>query len=176
MRIYFVRHGQSNYNLRDLCNSNPKIDVHLTKLGIEQAENVGKTLKNKNIDIVFVSELLRTKQTAETINKHHNAEIKIDKRLNDRKTGFEGKSYFDYRKAIEKDPFHKKPKGGESFQEEKNRVFSFLDHLIKRNYKTVLVVSHEEIMKIVKGYFEKLTDEEMWDVRVPNGYIMEFEI
>lgn len=176
MKIYFLRHGQTNYNVKDLCNSDPKIDVHLTKLGKKQAENVREMLKNKEIDIILVSELPRTMQTAEIINKYHNVEIRADKRINDRKTGFEGKSYFDYRKAIEKNPFYIRPKGGESFQEEKRRVFSFLDDLIKMDYRSVLVVSHEEIMKIIKGYFEKLSDEEMWDVRVGNGEIIEFEV
>src|SRR3989338_5397728 len=169
MKIYFARHGQSNYNVIDLCNNNPKINVYLTELGKKQAKNVGEMLKNKKIEIILISELPRTRQTAEIINEYHKVEVRIDKRINDRKTGFEGKSYYDYIKVIEKDKFHIKPKGGESFQEEKKRVFSFLDDLIKMNHKTILVVSHEEIMKIVKGYFENLSDEEMWNVGVENG-------
>lgn len=66
--------------------------------------------------------------------------------------------------------------GGESFQEEKKRVFSFLRDFRKLKYKCILVVAHEETLKIAYGYFNKLNDEEMWEIRVPNGYIIEFEI
>lgn len=176
MRIIFVRHGQSNYNIKHICNSDPSKKVYLTELGKRQIEDVGEKLKKEKIEIIFVSELPRTKESADIINKNRNAPIKIDKRINDRKTGFEGKSYFDYIKFIEKDRFNIKHEGGESFQNEKKRVFSFLEDVVKTSYKTILVVSHEEIMKIVKGYFEKLSDEEMWDIKVPNGYLIVFDV
>ena len=175
MKLYFLRHGQSNYNVKDLCNSNPKKPVHLTELGKKQIEKAGEILKNEKLDIIFVSQFPRTKESAKIINKERKIKIKIDKRINDRKTGFEGKSYYDYVKAIEKDKFFIKLKGGESFQEEKKRVFSFLKDLIKRHYNTVLVVTHEEIIKIVQGYFNNLSDEQMWKIKVDNGQLMKFE-
>lgn len=59
MKIYFIRHGQTNYNVKTLCNSDPKKRVYLTKLGKRQIEDVARKLKNKNIKIIFVSELPR---------------------------------------------------------------------------------------------------------------------
>ena len=175
MRLYFLRHGQSNYNVKDLCNSDPTKKVYLTELGIKQIEKASEVLKNEKLDVIFISQFPRTKQSADIINKFHNVKIKKDKRINDRKTGFEGKSYYDYIKAIEKDKFFIKPKGGESFQDEKKRVFSFLKDLIKISYNTVLIVTHEEIIKIVSGYFNKLSDEQMWRIKVDNGRIVRFE-
>lgn len=176
MKIYFVRHGQTNYNLKHLCNQKPTKKVYLTELGKKQAQEVGEKLKSMKIDLIFVSELWRTQQTAEIINEFHDVEIKIDPRINDRKTGFEGRSVEEFYSAIEKDKFYIKPKGGESFQDEKERVFSFLKELMKLKYHCVLVVTHEEIMKIADGYFNKLSDEEMWKNRVENGEMMEFVI
>ncbi len=176
MKVYFVRHGQSNYNIKNICNSDPKKRVYLTGLGKRQIQDVRKRLRKEKIEVMFVSEFPRTRESANIVNKNRNVPIIIDKRINDRKTGFEGKSYFDFIKFIEKDPFRIKPKGGESFQEEKKRVFSFLGDLIKINYSVILVVAHEEIIKIVKGYFDRLSEEEMWGVRVENGQVMEFDI
>ncbi len=173
MRIYFVRHGQTNYNLKNLCNDDISKDVYLTELGKKQAQDVGKKLKNEKIEVIFVSELKRTRQTAEIINKYHNALIKVDSRINDRKTGFEGKSYFDFLKAIESDLFNMKINNGESFQDEKKRVHSFLDDLVKLNCNYILIVAHEEILKIVNGYFNKLSDDGMWARSFKNGEILE---
>ena len=175
MKLYFLRHGQSTYNVKDLCNGNPRKPVFLTELGKTQIEKAREKLENEKLEVIFVSQFPRTKESAKIINKEHNIKIKIDKRINDRKTGFEGKSYYDYIKAIEKDKFFIKLKGGESFQEEKKRVFSFLKDLIKKHYNTVLVVTHEEIIKIVNGYFNKLSDEQMFRIKVDNGRIMKFE-
>lgn len=176
MKIHFIRHGETNYNVHHICNSDPRKKVYLTELGKRQIEDIREKLKKEKIEIIFVSELPRTKESARIINRDHNVEIKADKRINDRKTGFEGKSYFDYIEFIEKDKFNIKPKEGESFQDEKKRVFSFLNDLKKIKYEIVLVVSHEEIIKIAIGYFEKLSDEEMWNVKVPNGYSIGFDV
>ncbi len=176
MRLYFVRHGQSSYNVKKRFNSDPKKKVLLTKLGVKQINKVKSNLKNKKIEVIFVSEFPRTIQTAKIINESHAVPIKIDKRINERRTGFEGKTFHEYIKFIDKNKFHIKPKGGESFQEEKKRVFSFLKDLIKMPCKEVLIVSHEEIMKVIKGYFNKLTDEEMWALSIPNAHLMKFNV
>ncbi len=38
MKTYFMRHGQTNYNVLGLCNDDPARPVHLTDLGIEQVQ------------------------------------------------------------------------------------------------------------------------------------------
>ena len=176
MELYFLRHGQTNYNVKDLCNSNPFVDVHLTSLGKKQARDTAEKLKEKKFDIIFVSELPRTLETAEIINKFHDVEIKTDKRINDRKSGFEGKKNSDFLKAIRNNILNGKINEGESFLDEKKRVFSFLDDLVKMNYKIVLVVAHEDTLKIAKGYFENLSDEEIWGLDFGNCEIVDFEV
>lgn len=177
MKAFFVRHGQSNYNLKDLCNDDPKKDVHLTPLGIKQSEEIAERLRDKGFEVIFVSEFSRTRQTAEIINKYHNAPIRVDTRTNERISGFEGKPTSEFEKHISKDRFHIKPKNGESFQEEKKRVFSFLEGLKEMKYDSVLVVTHGDNLVIVSGYFNKLSDEEMWSRPYPeNGCVLEFNI
>ena len=38
MKVYALRHGQSQYNLLGLCNDDPKTDVHLNDTGKLQAQ------------------------------------------------------------------------------------------------------------------------------------------
>ena len=68
MKLYLARHAETNYNIAKLANADPNIDVHLTEHGIEQAENLAELLKDVDYDIVYISELPRTRQTAEIIN------------------------------------------------------------------------------------------------------------
>lgn len=176
MKVYFVRHGKTNYNVLDLYDDDPTKDVHLTELGKEQAKIVSERLKDKKFDVIFISELPRTGQTAEIINKHHHTPIKIDKRLDDRHTGFEGRPVSEFKKLMGKDPVHLKLKSGESFEDEERRVFSFLDDLKNSNYNTVLVVAHEDTLKIIEGYFKHLTDKEIYKEEIGNCQILKFNI
>ncbi len=176
MKAYFMRHGQTNYNVKDICSYKITKKVHLTKLGKEQVEKIAEKLKKEDLVVIFVSQLWRTRESAEIINKYHNVKIIEDKRINDRKTGFDERPHSEYLKAIEKDKFNIKLKGGESFQEEKARVFSFLYDLKKMKYERVLVVTHEEPIKIINGYFNNLSDGKMLELKVPNAYLIEFEI
>jgi len=173
MRVYFIRHGQTNYNKLDLCNDNPIKDVHLTELGKKQANKVAEKLKNVKFDLVFISDLPRTTETAKIIIRDTKTAFKFDKRISDRKTGFDSKPVSAFYKALEPDIFNLKLNNGESFQEEKERVFYFLEDLKKLKYNTVLVSTHSEILKIINGYYKKYSDQEMWDTNIDNCQVLE---
>ncbi|MFC1627051.1 histidine phosphatase family protein [Patescibacteria group bacterium] len=176
MKAYFVRHGQTNYNVKKLCNDDPTKDVHLTKLGKQQAKTVADKLKNIKLDLVYVSELPRTRETADIITKDQPMDFIVEPRISDRKTGFDSQPESKFFDSIKPDPFNIKLNDGESFQEEKKRVFSFLEELKGLNAKSILVVSHSEILKIVYGYFHNLSDEEMWEKHIDNAQVLEFDI
>jgi len=176
MIFFFVRHGETNYNVDGLANDNPAKNVYLTPRGIEQAKVVADKLKYKKFEIIFVSELNRTMETAAIINQCHNAPIRVDQRINDRKTGFDGKPVKEFYKAMEKDIFNTKINDGESFQEEKERLHSFINDLKKLSHDSVLIVTHGEPLKIIHGYFENLTDSQMYEKRFDNAEIFETNI
>jgi len=60
MKLYLIRHGQSEANLKDMM-STPQ--VPLTQQGIEDARRVGEMLRKLSFDRVFVSPYLRAIQT-----------------------------------------------------------------------------------------------------------------
>lgn len=62
MKLYLVRHGQSEGNVRDLWYG--RNDLPLTDLGRQQAFQVGKKLKNIPLAAAYISPLQRAAETA----------------------------------------------------------------------------------------------------------------
>lgn len=151
MKLYVARHGQTNYNDQGLCNSDPRTDVHLTEMGTKQAENLANNLKDININQIFVSELKRTKQTADIVNQFHNAPIKVDARLNDNRSGYEDKHFSEYYAALDKadNRWTVRFNDGESLEDVKERVRNFLDELKGKDYNSVLIVTSMVIVQAI---------------------------
>ena len=175
-----MRHGESEYNVKHKINSNKNIPVHITKKGIKQAELVAKKLKKIKFDVIYSSEFLRCKETAEIINKYHNLNIKYDKKVNEWRTGCEGKSSKIFEAFIINNGFNSKMPKGESFINVKNRSLKFLFSLknfkTKNKYKNILVVTHEEIVKLIYSYKYNLTDKETFFKAIPNTGIVRIKI
>lgn len=161
MNLYLMRHGQTNYNVLGLCNDDPGGAVYLTRTGIEQAEDVAKSLAFDPLDVIFVSQLPRTRQTARFINNYHKVHIIEREELNGIRTGFDGVSVEDYIAFIKNDRFNIIPPGGESLNQFRERVNTFIDSLLQEDYKNVLIVTHEETMRVIVARFKGLTDQEM---------------
>ena len=174
MNIYLVRHGQTNYNVLELCNDNPERDVYLTQKGISQAGQLAKQLAVESIDLIFISQLPRTRQTARLINAYHNVRIIECEELNDIRTGFDSKPVADYFAAVQRDPMNIAPRGGESLSQFKHRVNAFIDVLLIENYGNVLIVAHEETMRIFAARFNRLSDEETNSLSFDNCELLKF--
>lgn len=90
MKMVCLRHGESEYNLRGLCNADPAVPVSLTPKGRLQAAAAAQRLRDVPIRRVYVSRLKRAHETAAIVNASHCADIYVDGRLDDRNTGYEG--------------------------------------------------------------------------------------
>jgi len=176
MNIHIIRHGQTNYNVLGLCNDNPAKDVYLTLKGIAQAEQAAQNLKETPLDLIFVSQLPRTRQTARLINANHGVRIIECEELNDIRTGFDGKPVDEYFAAVGSDRFNKIPKGGESLSQFKHRINAFIDVLLMEDYGNILVVAHEETMRVFAARFNHLSDQEMDSLSFGNCEILSFRI
>lgn len=175
MKVYLARHGESTANQQKILNSDPKILVHLTDLGRQQAENLAEQLKNIPFDAIYVSELIRTKETAEIVNKYHKLELQIDPRLNDNRSGFSGKPRKEFEVAFDKatDKPNAKFNDGESLEEVKQRTASFMDYLKKQKYENVLVVTSDIIIMYFHAILHYLSHEQTWGLIVGNGNYIE---
>jgi len=178
MKVTFMRHGESAYNLKGLCNSDPSKPVGLTSKGRAQAEKAAQRWRNTPIRRVFVSRLQRAQETAAIVCGSHCPPICVDGRLDDRRTGFEDKPVEEYLRAMgaAQDPFAWKAPGGESYREMVERVNSFLDDLTALDELHALVVTHHEVLQAVAGRFQGLDLHGMWHVWVDPGGSLEFEL
>lgn len=153
--FYIVRHGQTEWNLNGLIQGHA--DSPLTLLGEEQARNVAKELQHVKFDIIFSSDLLRAKRTAEIINLERKLAVQTSKQLREKMYGkYEGKPYkamkvFDrlYDALTEEERFKYKAGGVESDEETVTRLFRFIREMaiIYKN-KIILVATHAEIMRL----------------------------
>lgn len=178
MKLYLARHTLTNYNEKDICNGDPTVDVHLTPTGIAQAEGLAQNLKEIYFDHIVVSEFKRTQQTAEIINELHGLKIKVDPRLNDIRSEFEGKPYTDYAKALNAadNKWTVRFNGGESIEDMKKRAVDFIEELRTKDYKTVLVVTSEWVVRAILAHIQNLSNEEAWGIAMAQGKYIEVEL
>lgn len=174
MRLLFMRHGQTNYNLLGLCNDNPTRDVHLTQTGIEQARIAGQRLSQEPLDMIVTSELPRTRQTGEIINESHKLKLQQHPALNDIRSGFDGEPVSEYFAAIAADPLHIAVRGGESLLRHKQRVLTYLDWLSCQSASTVLSIAHEETLRVFHAWFNRLPDEQLRNLHFANCEVVEY--
>lgn len=164
-----MRHGRTNYNDLSLCNEDPAQDVHLSEIGIAQAEAAAGKLRDIEIERIIISPLPRTRQTAEIINSCHNAPIDVHPDIIDIRSGFDGRPVADYFDATAHDPLNARVNGGESLLDHKARVLRFIDWLLTQNEQTILVVAHEETLRIFISYFAGgITDEQLRNLHIAN--------
>jgi probable phosphoglycerate mutase len=169
MNLYVMRHGFTNYNELALCNDDPATDVHLTRIGIRQAQQAAEALRGEPIDRIIVSPLPRTRQTAEIINRYHHAPIDVHADIIDIRSGFDGRPVDEYFAATRHDPLHARVNGGESQLDHKQRVLGFIDWLRTQPQDNILVVAHEETLRVFIACFEgNIADEQLRDITIGN--------
>lgn len=175
MRIFLVRHGETDWNLKKLMQG--RTDIPLNETGKMQALEVKEKLKNEKIDICFSSPLSRTLTTAKIIT---NLDIIIDERLIERNAGtLEGKdskiykqiNYYDFKS-------NSNQYGVENVKDLFARASKFLED-IKEKYldKTVLIVSHGATIRalhyVITGYDENTN---FLELKIPNCCVFEYYI
>lgn len=178
MKLYLVRHAETNYNVQRLANADPAVDVHLTEKGIEQARQVAEALQHADYEVVYISQLRRTRQTAEIINAPHQKDLVVDERLNDNKTGFESKPLAEWEEALNEsgDRLNASFNDGESLNEAARRAQEFIEDLKTKPHAAVLVVTHGFITKAIYGYVEDKSPEEAYQYKLTQGTYAVFEI
>jgi len=138
--ITFFAHATTYDN--ESSTSTGQADTKISPLGKEQIENLKKLTKNKIFDIVYCSDSSRSIETAKGAFGDR-FEIRIDPRLRELDIGeFTGKSD-EFVDSKIKDYIYTPFPDGESIQDVKARMASFLDDLRKESNKSrFAVVAH----------------------------------
>lgn len=177
MKLYVVRHGQTDQNVLGLVQGDTESD--LTEKGIEDAKALRELVETLNIDVVVSSPLRRAVDTAKLItnNKH---EILIDDRLIERDFGLsEGKpvdeeltiKYWDFKLNTDINQVEK-------VRDLMFRITEFIEDMRNRyEDKNVLVVAHSAILRAIHYSINGIPEDgDMLKIEIPNLRIIEYEI
>lgn len=151
--VFLIRHGESVFGEERLCGWS---NVHLSNKGREQATNLAERLKYIKFSRIISSDMIRTIETAEIINRFHRLKIEIEPGIRELNYGlWEGKS----RKEIEKE-FPKEynawrldnsiaPPEGESAIEVYERSKKAIEKIIEETcYGNILIVAHKSVNRL----------------------------
>lgn len=191
MKIYLVRHGesQSNYDKKEgknyFCG---QLDVPLTEKGTRAAQSLQSYFNKKDIDHVYLSDLLRTRQTYNAI--FDNAiPASVTASLRERSLGeFEGEMvdkieqkpeyerYFndeDY--LLFRHSFSQKAPGGESYADVLQRVTQFFEHEVDNSLETIVIVAHQVVLRCCFVYLRYDTQATVIERKIENCVPYELE-
>jgi len=183
-QYFILRHGQTIYQTKKKKITYPWPDnppVKLTKKGIRDIQKGAEKLKNKGINLIFSSDIFRTKQTAGIVAKTLGSKVYFDKRLRDLNLGvFHGgkKEKFYRLFPNPQKVFFSGPKKGESWNDVKKRTLNFLKETDKKyKNKKILIISHGDPLWLLEGLIKGLTNQEMLEEKfVKRNYIKTAEL
>lgn len=156
MKLYIVRHCQTEANVNHLFNGRNERD--LTEFGVEQANSLADRMKTISIDLIFSSPLKRAIHTASILNIN-NVEIITDDRLLERDYGIFTLKSVDLikdRRSKLYDLENNEIKEIESYKSIYDRVVNFIEE-IKEKYadKNILIVTHGDVVVAIQEYINK---------------------
>ncbi|HHU60979.1 MAG: histidine phosphatase family protein [Bacillota bacterium] len=180
--VILVRHGETVWNLEQRYQG--QLDSPLSKQGIIQTEQVAKALSKRVIDVIYCSDLLRARKTAEKIGEYHNLVPYSDSRLREIKFGvWEGltraevmEKYNDIYKARFEDGLNIRVPGGELPGELLERFAGFLEEKIsKHQNQTIVIVSHGAALRVIIASLLHIPLEKSYCLRQNNTGISELK-
>ncbi len=175
--LYFIRHGQTEWNA--IARMQGQWNSDLNETGREQADVNGQFLSEQNIEAMFVSPLDRTRQTAAIINEYLNLPATFDDRIMEWDCGdWSGHLYKDVKnkwpddwQALEADRFNFRGPGCENYPDMIARSKPFLDELVERPEERIAIVSHGMIGRVMVAQLLDFNDNETLGFHQTNDVI-----
>jgi isoleucyl-tRNA synthetase len=146
---HVMRHGEAEDNVKNILNSDVKVENHLTQHGKDRATESAEKLKKSGIDLIIASPFIRTQETAKIVKDVlglKDEQLITDNRIREIDFGsWDGMSLEQLLKVfpLDKSRFEIRPEGGENHADVKTRVGDFLyDMESKYEGKNILIVTH----------------------------------
>ena len=162
--IITIQHTQSVHHTNGMVGSWTNWD--LTELGRQQADNIGYNLKTELVGkdcIIYSSDLLRAKQTAEIIAKYFSITPIFTAELRERNLGkCCGKSVQWLRDNIETQEETIDDRlfsDAESRRDVWNRLKPFFDNILADKSENIIIISHGDLLSIFNVMFLGLNPE-----------------
>ena len=181
--LVLVRHGQSEWNLKNLFTG--WRDVDLSEQGIAEAHAAGKRLKAEGLKfgVCFTSALIRAQRTLDLmLDELGQAGLPItrDQALNERDYGdLSGLNKDDARAKWGEEQVHiwrrsyaTAPPGGESLRDTGARVWPYYLHIIQPHVMRgdgVLISAHGNSLRALIMALDGLTPDEVVKLELPTG-------
>ena len=176
-KYILLRHSKNIHQtkLKDIIyyfpDDNPP--CQLIEEGVEEAKRAGEKIKEKNIDYIYCSDILRARQTAKIVADiigFDSEKIIYDTRLRDINWGiFCGKhkdeawAYYNYDKMRK---FNEPTPEGETWNDCRKRMIDLLQEIERNNEnKNILIISHGDPLWLLEGYIKGISDEELVEKR-----------
>ncbi len=185
MALFFVRHGQTDWNLA--CRLQGTADIPLNETGRRQAAACGEGLRNRGTRFsrVYVSPLIRARETAQIITGLPPEEMTVVPELAEMRFGtLEGAVYRTQDPAVyarmdeNMRNFKARPslfvpgEGGEGFSDLADRAEGCLRLLLEREEGKAgdaLAVTHGAFLHAVLYVLSGRGDvDRFWDIEIPN--------
>jgi probable phosphoglycerate mutase len=155
--IYFIRHGETILTPERRFSGAGGSDPELSEIGVAQAKQVALEIAARKPDVLIASPMVRTRQTAEEIQKTTGLDIHFDEAWVECAFGeWDGLTVADVQQLYPNEWLawvsgtDFAPKGGESYEDVFERISGPIKDLAD-NYpgKTVVVVAHNVVVKAI---------------------------
>jgi broad specificity phosphatase PhoE len=175
MKVYIIRHGQTNWNI--IKKIQGQKDIELNETGIKQATDKISVFNEYNFDLIICSTLKRAKKTAEILNSEKKIPIIYTDSLRERQFGdlegvisdFDEDPMYDINKNISE-------KNIEPVLDLYKRVSDLLNEIKEKyNDKKVLLVTHGGTSRAIEAYFKGCENGIMPPETLQNCEIREYE-
>jgi alpha-ribazole phosphatase/probable phosphoglycerate mutase len=178
MKIYLVRHGQTDLNKDERMQG--RVDEPLNETGIKQAHITRGLVGDLKFDAVYASPLGRAIKTATIVGDVDESEIIIDERLIETEFGKYDKCKYKrmgpamtlYWALPEIFPA---PDTVETVESMVSRARSFMQELEEKDYDTVLIAAHGGILRALNGYLLEKKNGIKWRPKMHNCDVRIYE-
>lgn len=162
MKLYLIRHGQTDWNLAGRIQG--VHDIPLNETGLRQAEMAAKGMESRKVAAVYCSNLQRAAQTAAAVAKRQNVPVHAVDGLEEMNFGlWEGctwkeieEQYPNEKRAMDANPMEVRAPEGESYLDVMKRSVEALKKIASENKEDVAVVTHGGVIaSIVATLFQE---------------------
>lgn len=165
MNIYFIRHPETKWNRAGITQGHK--DSPLTEQGKATAEKLGSLLRDKNIEIIYSSDLGRCVQTAGIVNSFLNKEVVLTDRLREQNFGdLNGATREEILEKLDLSNLDLAAPNGESFNQMKKRVLEFIKSLPNEEFKNVLLVTHDGVTRAILSEYNVTKQDDIYKLNL----------
>lgn len=154
MTIFLCRHGETTGDLEDRYGGD--YEDSLTEHGKNQAREIAKKIVNEGVEVIYSSPRLRAQEAAKVISEYIGVYVDGVNDLRERNhygilTGLvKAEAKLKFPEEAEKvKSYLTEAKGGENYEDFKKRVFNAWNLITSSNHKTVAVVTHGGVIRVI---------------------------